>query len=288
MKHSNKFSVPYLMLIGLVCAGCSSTLQEENKALVRRVMVEIPAWDWEAASKLHSPDFIYHGPHESMTMTREELGQAIDGLQSAFPDFRREINDMVAEGDKVAVRMTYYGTHKGEYEGIPATGKKTASEAIVILRIVDGKIVEGWEQYDEFSFRQQLVGDMDDTSTIKVKTENEKQELIRLQQEWVRAELNRDAAALDRLLADEYSLIAPDGTVITRDQLIRQNQSDDALRVTSIPSENLKVQVYGSMAVVKGLFNWTDGSGKNGHSLFTDTWLKRDGRWQCGANTRRV
>jgi len=125
MKHVSKLWPICLIVIGLVCSGCSSTLQEENKALVRRVMVEIDADDWEAASKLHSPDFIYHGPHESMTMTREDLGQAIAGLHSAFPDFRREINDMVAEGDKVAVRMTYYGTHKGEYEGIPATGKKT-------------------------------------------------------------------------------------------------------------------------------------------------------------------
>jgi len=114
-------------------------------------------------------------------------------------------------------------------------------------------------------------------------TDSDEQVLIRLQQEWVRAELDRDAAALSRLLADDYALITPDGEVLTRDQLISHNQSDDALRVTSIPSENLTVQLYGNAAVVKGLFKWSDGSGKNGHSLFTDTWLRRDGRWQCVA-----
>jgi steroid delta-isomerase-like uncharacterized protein len=167
MKHFNRFSVAYLMLFGLVCAGYSSTLQEENKALVRRVMVEIPADDWETASKLHSSDFIYHGPNESITMTREELGQEITMLASAFPDFSRTIEDMIAEGDKVVCRITWRGTHKGEYKGMPATGKQVTSKGIVLLRITDGKIAEAWDQYDELSFVQQLGAGNDDGSAIE-------------------------------------------------------------------------------------------------------------------------
>jgi ketosteroid isomerase-like protein len=113
--------------------------------------------------------------------------------------------------------------------------------------------------------------------------DSDKQELIRLQQEWVRAELDRDAVALGRLLADEYTLVTPEGTFITKDQFISQNQSDDALRATSILTENLTVRIFGNVAVVRGLFKWSEGSDKNGQSLFTDTWLKRDGRWQCVA-----
>ena len=133
MKHVSKLWPICLIVIGLVCSGCSSTLQEENKALVRRVMVEIDADDWEAASKLHSPDFIYHGPHESMTGTREELGQEIASFQSAFPDFRREINDMVAEGDKVAFRMTGSGTYNN---------KPSVIKEAYFARFDNGKIVE--------------------------------------------------------------------------------------------------------------------------------------------------
>jgi len=134
----------------------TSDQTERNKALVRRVMEEIPVDDWDAVSKLHSADFVYHGPSNSVRMNREEFGQDMLKFIAAFPDFSRTIEDMTAEGDRVAVRMTYQGTHKHDYAGIPATDKKVASQAIVMLRIVDGKIAEGWEEYDELSFRQQL------------------------------------------------------------------------------------------------------------------------------------
>lgn len=127
-----------------------------NKSLVRRAMAEIPVADWPAQEALHSPDFIYHGPDGTTTMTREELGKEMLKLLAAFPDFSRTIEDMVAEGDKVVVRLNVRGTHRGEFQGIPATGKRVSSQVMVILRIADGKIAEAWEQYDGLSFMQQL------------------------------------------------------------------------------------------------------------------------------------
>jgi len=279
MKHSNKFSVPYLMLIGLVCAGCSSTLQEENKALVRRVMVEIPVNDWEAVRELHSPDFIYHGPDPTQTMTRKELGQMISMLVSAFPDFSRTIKDMIAEEDRVAIRTAFKGTHRGEFMGIPPTGKTVSSEGMVILRIADGKIVEAWEQYDDGSFQQQLGGgDVALASTAN--PESDEWELVRLQQEWCRAEMERDAVALGHILADEYVLVISDGTILPRAELLREVETGE-VPFTAIAVEGTRVRLYGNMAVVKGVVKWSDAGGTKHQSLFTETWQRRDGRWQC-------
>jgi ketosteroid isomerase-like protein len=112
--------------------------------------------------------------------------------------------------------------------------------------------------------------------------DDEKEELIRLQQEWCRAELSRDTAALSRLLADDYALVTPEGEHIPRDQLLREIGAD-GLRVISIPAEKLNVQVYGTAAVVRGLAKWSDGSATTGQSVFTDTWVKREGKWKCVA-----
>ena len=137
--------------------GGDNGQEERNRALVRRLMVEIPAADWKAQEKLHSPDFVWHGPDGVTTMTREELCQDIRKLSVAFPDFRRTIEDMVVEGNTVVVRLSFRGTHRGEYAGIEPTGKKLVSHGMVLLRIADGKVAEAWEQYDELSFREQLM-----------------------------------------------------------------------------------------------------------------------------------
>jgi len=107
---------------------------------------------------------------------------------------------------------------------------------------------------------------------------SDEQELIRLQQEWLRTETARGDVA--RFMADEYALVTSEGTTITKPEMLRFVQSDD-FPFTSMTAENLKVQVFGAAAVVKGLLRWSDKNHKTGHFLFTDTWLKRDGRWQC-------
>ena len=66
------------------------------------------------------------------------------------------IDDLLADGDKVIYRMTYRGTHKGEFFGVPATNKEVTARTIGIARIADGKIIEEWENMDEMGFMQQL------------------------------------------------------------------------------------------------------------------------------------
>jgi predicted ester cyclase len=77
-------------------------------------------------------------------------------FRSAFPDFKATINDIIAEGDKVVIRMTWNGTHRGEFMGIPPTGKRVSFGVFDILRIAGGKFVEHWGQMDSMLMMQQL------------------------------------------------------------------------------------------------------------------------------------
>jgi steroid delta-isomerase-like uncharacterized protein len=77
-------------------------------------------------------------------------------LTKAFPDLRRNIVDMVAEGDKVAVSINVTGTYKGEFQGIPATGKQASFTAMDILTIIDGKVIEEWTTADMMGLMQQI------------------------------------------------------------------------------------------------------------------------------------
>jgi predicted ester cyclase len=74
----------------------------------------------------------------------------------AFPDCRFTIDDMIAEGDQVVTKKTFTGTHTGELNGIPPTGKRVTLRFADFMRIRDGKIVEHWLSMDQLSFLQQL------------------------------------------------------------------------------------------------------------------------------------
>jgi steroid delta-isomerase-like uncharacterized protein len=77
-------------------------------------------------------------------------------LRSAFPDFKATIEDILADGDKVVIRMTWTGTHKDEFMGIPATGKRMSIGVIDIIRVANGKGTEHWGQMDAMGMMQQL------------------------------------------------------------------------------------------------------------------------------------
>jgi predicted ester cyclase len=77
-------------------------------------------------------------------------------LRQAFPDGGVVIEDIIAEGDKVAVRFSFHGAHQGEFMGIPPTGKQVIVSGMDINRIVEGKLIERWAVFDMLSLLQQL------------------------------------------------------------------------------------------------------------------------------------
>jgi predicted ester cyclase len=80
----------------------------------------------------------------------------LQGFASAFPGARFTIEGMIAEGDRVATKKTFTGTHRGEFAGIPPTGREVTVTYVDILRLRDGRIVEHWLSMDQLSFMQQL------------------------------------------------------------------------------------------------------------------------------------
>jgi len=129
---------------------------EENKALVTRLIEE--AWNegnLAVIDELLAPDYVLHIDAPGAP-GREGYKQAVEMHRAAWSDLRLTIEDMVAEGDKVAMRGILSGTQTGEYMGIPPTGKRAAWSAISIRRFEGGQIAEEWVEMDTLGLLQQL------------------------------------------------------------------------------------------------------------------------------------
>ncbi len=130
---------------------------EENKALVRRDLEEV--WSQgklDVIDEIFAADYVGHMPGSPDIHGPEEDKQYVTIYRIAFPDMQLTIEEMIAEGDKVAVRWTFTGTHKGELMGIPPTGVQVAMTGISIGRFAGGKFVEGWDYADALGMFQQL------------------------------------------------------------------------------------------------------------------------------------
>ena len=129
---------------------------ERNKAIARRWNDEIyDKMNLAAIDELYATDFVWHSAFPGVAPDREGYRQSVESL-APFADIHCAAEDMVAEGDKVAVRWTWRGTHTGEYMGIAPTGKQVTITGVSILRIVAGKIVEQWDEQDMLGFMEQL------------------------------------------------------------------------------------------------------------------------------------
>lgn len=106
--------------------------------------------------ELASPSVALHLPLPEEVPGSEGLKDIVFVYRAAFPDLTLTIDDMVAEGDKVAVRFTTKGTNTGPFIEVPPTGKRITMTYIEIFRIADGKIIEIWGEADLLGLMQQL------------------------------------------------------------------------------------------------------------------------------------
>jgi predicted ester cyclase len=134
------------------CASINSAAA--NKALVRGYMEEIlNRGDLSAADRYFPREgYVLNGTR----LDTAHLRMMREGLLAAFPDFHLTIEDQIAEGDKVVTRVTFRGTHLGEYRGIAPTGRQVVYGGIAVDRIADGRVVEGWHQADQLGLLRQL------------------------------------------------------------------------------------------------------------------------------------
>lgn len=129
---------------------------DENRALVRRFVDEIFVQRRrEAVDELLADDFVSH-TWRSTGDGKGDLGRAIDRLSTALADVRFTVEDLVAEGDRVAVRLTAEATQVGELMGLPASGRRYSIGEIHLFRVRDGRVVEHWHQYDQLGMMRQL------------------------------------------------------------------------------------------------------------------------------------
>jgi len=131
-------------------------MAEENKALVHRFDEEF--WNQgktTAADELMAPDAEIHMPTGEV-LNPDELKIFVGTWRESFPDWHSTFEELIAEGDRVAERWTGRGTHLGELQGIPPTGKRVEAPGSVFYRIVDGRIVEFRGQLDMMSLMEQL------------------------------------------------------------------------------------------------------------------------------------
>jgi len=133
--------------------------EADNTALVRRLLEELrDGWRPATIEKYFAPSYRRHLTATSTPLTREQQTERASRLRAAFPDAQATLEDIVAEGDRVAYRLTIRGTHTGEFLGVPASGRSVAVSFIAIVRIAGGKLVEEWGGLDQPDLIRQMRG----------------------------------------------------------------------------------------------------------------------------------
>jgi steroid delta-isomerase-like uncharacterized protein len=130
---------------------------EANIGLLRRAFAAFNRSDLDACIKLIAPDFIINIPGLPAPATGHVAWrQNAQDMRTAFPDLEATIEDVFGAGDRVAVRLSFRGTHKGPFHGIPPTGQPVAFTSVEIYRIADGVFAEEWVSPDGLSLMLQV------------------------------------------------------------------------------------------------------------------------------------
>lgn len=142
---------------GSACSPDRTSELEGNKSLVRRAHEEV--WshgNLSVIEEIWASDFVGHPPAGPDLVGPDALRERVRRHRSIFPDWKEEVSELVAEGDRVAASWISTGTDQGGFGGNPATGKTVRIRETGFYRIADGKIVEQWVLADIFSLQQQL------------------------------------------------------------------------------------------------------------------------------------
>ena len=129
---------------------------EENKTIMRRIFEVFNTGNLAVADEVIAADVVDHQAPPGVAPGRAGFKQLITMFRTAFPDIQMTIEEIIAEGDRVVARSTMRGTHRGEFMGIPPTGKQFTVTSIDIVHIAGGQGVEHWGNSDDLGMLQQL------------------------------------------------------------------------------------------------------------------------------------
>ncbi len=134
-------------------------LAAANKELLRLFYKKVYVdWNMEAADKVLSPGFISHDWPQDGPAGPGAFRDYYSAIRSAIPDARYEVDDLIAEGDRVVVRWRMLGTHEGAFGDIPASGKSIVLKGIAIYRVEAGLLMERWVVSDLHGVLEQIRG----------------------------------------------------------------------------------------------------------------------------------
>lgn len=130
-----------------------------NKELVGRFYKEVYGdWNMALVDEVVSPQFISHDWPKGSPTGPQGFRNFYSAIRSALPDARYEVDDLIAEDDKVVVRWRLLGTHKGDFRGIAPSGRPIALKGIAIYRVVRGKLMERWVVTDLYGVLEEIRG----------------------------------------------------------------------------------------------------------------------------------
>ena len=131
---------------------------EHNKAVSRRWIEVFNERDDAAEADVRAPDYVAHAPAslEPAPLDSETWTRFLSGFVEGFPDLRLTVEDAVGEGNLVAQRVHFAGTHTGQFQGLPPTQRKVSFSGLELNRFVDGRVAEHWFQLDALTLLQQL------------------------------------------------------------------------------------------------------------------------------------
>ena len=132
------------------------TTAEGNKGIARRIIEEVvEQGSLDAVDELYTEDAVEHTPMGDFS-GHEAIKEGFKMTRRAFSDYTVTVDDIIAEGDTVAVRLTERGTHDGEFLGTDPTGQEFEHQTMAFLRLENGKVAEWWIQPDNLGLMQQL------------------------------------------------------------------------------------------------------------------------------------
>src|SRR5690242_958248 len=136
----------------------TDTIAAANKALVRRFYREVYVdWNMALVNEVVSPQFTSHDWPEGAAGP-QAFRDYYAAIRSAVPDARYDVDDLIAEGDRVVVQWRLLGTHQGEFQGIAPTGRAIVLKGIAIYRVEDGKLMERWVVSDLYGLLEEIRG----------------------------------------------------------------------------------------------------------------------------------
>ena len=154
------YGIVLVMLIGLLigCNPSPNAQLEKNKDVVRKLVEAVNTQNYELLDEIITPDFVRHcqATPEIHVKSRDEMKQFLRQDLEVFPDTRISLDAVIAEGNLVAGRLTYFATQEGVMGPFPATGKKVELTYLSIVRLEDGKIAEMWVEWDNLAILGQL------------------------------------------------------------------------------------------------------------------------------------